>query len=46
MRWLIVQSVINLSVSGLLPIALPKAFGEPVRVAILAFTPTALHALI
>ena len=45
-RWLIVQYVINLTVSGLLPIALPKAFGETVRVAILAFTPTALHALI
>ena len=45
-RWLILQYVINLTVSGLLPIALPKAFGEPVRVAILAFTPTALHALI
>ena len=45
-RWLIVQYVINLTVSGLLPIALPTAFGEPVRVAILVFTPTALNALI
>ncbi len=45
-RWLIVQYVINLTVSALLPLALPAAIGEPVRVAILVFTPTALNALI
>ena len=45
-RWLVVQYVINLTVSGVLPLALPKALGEPVRVAILVFTPTALNALI
>ena len=45
-RWLVVQYVINLTVSGVLPLALPNALGEPVRVAILVFTPTALNALI
>ena len=45
-RWLIVQYVINLTVSGVLPLALPDAVGEPARVAILVFTPTALNALI
>ena len=45
-RWLVVQYVINLTVSGVLPLALPNTLGEPVRVAILVFTPTALNALI
>ena len=45
-RWLVVQYVINLTVSGVLPLALPNALGETVRVAILVFTPTALNALI
>ena len=45
-RWLVVQYVVNLTVSGVLPLALPDALGEPVRVAILVFTPTALNALI
>ena len=45
-RWLVIQYVVNLTVSGVLPLALPNALGEPVRVAILVFTPTALNALI
>ena len=45
-RWLVVQYVINLTVSGVLPLALPEVLGEPVRVAVLVFTPTALNALI
>ena len=45
-RWLVIQYVVNLTVSGVLPLALPKALGEPVRVAVLVFTPTALNALI
>lgn len=45
-RWLVVQYVVNLTVSGVLPLVLPSALGEPVRVAILVFTPTALNALI
>ena len=45
-RWLIVQYAINLTVSAVLPLALPAAVSEPMRVAILVFTPTALNALI
>ena len=45
-RWLVIQYVVNLTVSGVLPLALPKALSEPVRVAVLVFTPTALNALI
>lgn len=45
-RWLIVQYVVNLTVSGVLPLALPDTLNEPVRVAVLVFTPTALNALI
>ncbi|KZR90642.1 ChbG/HpnK family deacetylase [Synechococcus sp. MIT S9508] len=45
-RWLVIQYVVNLTVSGVLPLALPNALGEPVRVAMLVFTPTALNALI
>ncbi|QNI52828.1 hypothetical protein SynBIOSE41_00258 [Synechococcus sp. BIOS-E4-1] len=45
-RWLVIQYAINLTVSGVLPLALPNSLGEPVRVAILVFTPTALNALI
>ena len=45
-RWLVIQYVVNLTVSGVLPLALPNALDEPVRVAIMVFTPTALNALI
>lgn len=45
-RWLVLQYVINLLVSSMLPLALPSALAEPIRVAILVFTPTALNALI
>ena len=45
-RWLVIQYVVNLTVSGVLPLGLPNALDEPVRVAILVFTPTALNALI
>ncbi|WP_115126977.1 ChbG/HpnK family deacetylase [Synechococcus sp. GEYO] len=45
-RWLVIQYVVNLTVSGVLPLALPNALGEPVRVFVMVFTPTALNALI
>ncbi len=45
-RWLLIQYVVNLMVSGVLPLALPNKLSETVRLFILVFTPTALNALI
>lgn len=45
-RWLILQYVVNLSVSSVLPLALPRWLPEGAEVAVLVFTPTVLNALI
>ena len=45
-RWLVIQYAVNLSVCGLLPLALPALVPNPVRLTLLVFTPTVLNALI
>ena len=45
-RWLVLQYAINLSICSLLPLVLPALVPEPVRIAMLVFTPTVLNALI
>ena len=45
-RWLILQYVVNLTVSGVLPLALPGWLPSGAEVAVLVFTPTVLNALI
>lgn len=45
-RWLVVQYAVNLSVCGLLPLALPAMTPNLTRLALLVLTPTALNALI
>ena len=45
-RWLILQYVANLTVSSVLPLALPGWLPTGAEVAVLVFTPTVLNALI
>ena len=45
-RWLLVQLVINLSLSLGLPQLLPQLATHPVGIALLVFTPTAVNALV
>lgn len=45
-RWLILQYVVNLTVSSVLPLALPQELPDVAEVGLLVFTPTVLNALI